>query len=79
MPVQNFLIILDLEIEYNSDISNKIAAYDLLKINDDILKDCIGKLSSLLERDDLDQETLVKIKYERELYSKFTIENCIFY
>ena len=62
------------------DLSDILLPHDdLLKINDDILKDCIGKLSSLLERDDLDQETLVKIKYERELYSKFTIENCIFY
>ena len=61
------------------DLSDILLPHDdLLQINDDILKDCIGKLSSLLERDDLDQETLVKIKYERELYSKFTIENCIF-
>ena len=40
MPIKNFLIILDWDIEYNSDINKKIDAYnhiiDLLKINEDM-------------------------------------------
>lgn len=50
---------------------------DILKYNDDVLKDRIARLTRLLE-EDVPLDDVVRIKYYRTLYSKLTKENGIF-
>ena len=73
MPVQNFLIILDLEIEYNSDISNKIAAYDLLKINDDMRSGWYSVFENIYNMKSNNYDGYIqKVYYEnKKLYIEF--------
>lgn len=52
-----------------------IAQDDILLSDDQTLKHHIAKLTDLLERDDLDSEDVIMIKYYRKLYSMFTSEN----
>jgi hypothetical protein len=77
MPVQNYIIIIDWEIEYNLDISNKIDAYnhiiELLKINDDMRSNWYSVFENIynLKSNNFDGY-IQKVYYEnKKLYIEF--------
>ena len=58
---------------------NILLLEDEICVSDDhTLKDRIAKLTGLLQRDDINSNDVLMIKYYRELYSKFTRENSDF-